>query len=114
MYRVPAIRMQSRVFTVPGSGGRERPMMIGTRTDDNGELHYGGLSDVLLMPIITQNGWKVTVPLWCECKSGVGKLNKDQKAFQMYVEDNGAFFLECRDSADALLAWFHAHGVVRR
>ena len=114
MYRVPAIRMQSRVFTVVGKGGRERPMFTGTWTDDMGEVHHGGLSDVLLMPIITHNGCKVTVPLWCECKSGAGTLSKDQRAFQRYVEDNGAFFLECRDSADALLAWFQAHGVVRR
>lgn len=122
MWGVPALRMQSRVVTVVGAGGRERPMFMGKWTDDNGIEHYGGMADLLLQPTIevvclcndSQTCMTVTVPLWVECKAGKGALSKDQRAFRDWVTSNGAGYLELRDSADALLDWFKLRKVERR
>jgi hypothetical protein len=126
LYRVPCFRMQSRVFTVRGAKGRERPMFAGQWRDGDGVLHTSGMADLLAMPRInfvmkqsdgiTHNSrlfHLATVPLWIECKSGTGKLSPDQQAFKSYVEASGAYFLEVRDSADQLLEWFKAHGCTR-
>lgn len=132
LYRVPAFRMQSRVLPVIGKGGRSRPMFFGSWTDDLGVLHHSGMADLLLQPrisiskIITESipgllpavpnhdsHFKITVPLWVECKSGTGKLREDQIAFRDYVVKGGAFFLEAHDCADSVIDWFDAFGVTR-
>lgn len=131
MMHVPALRMQSRVFTVVGAGGRQRPMNMGEWTDDLGEKHTAGMADWLMLPTIRTNmkgelhpkvatpnmtvtivaSTGICIPLWVECKAGTGRLEKSQKAFQSYVENAGAYYLELRDSADTLMEWFRAHGV---
>ena len=55
MMHVPAFRMQSRVFTVVGAGGRPRPMNMGEWTDDLGEKHTAGMADWLMTPRIRTN-----------------------------------------------------------
>ena len=132
MMHVPAFRMQSRVFTVVGAGGRQRPMFMGEWTDELGEKHTSGFSDWLMLPTIRTNlkgelhpkvptpnlnltivasTTGICVPLFVECKALSGRLTPDQKAFKEYVERAGAYYLELRDSADTLMEWFRAHGV---
>lgn len=120
MYGVPCFRMQSRVMTVVGAGGRSRPMFMGKWTDNDGVEHFGGMADLLLMPTIKL--WcgdcrapiEATVALWVECKAGSGALSKDQRAFRDFVLSAGAQHLELRDSADDLLTWFKLRKVERR
>lgn len=122
MYGVPYFRMQSRVMTVVGEGGRSRPMFMGKWTDFAGVEHYGGMADLLLMPKFTiwcacdnaQSSMDVTVALWVECKAGSGALRKEQRAFRDFVLSAGAEYLELRDSADDLIAWFKKWKVERR
>lgn len=132
MVHVPCFRMQSRVFTVVGAGGRQRPMNMGEWTDDFGVKHTSGMADWLMMPRIRTNikgelhpkvetpnmtlsivasSTGIVVPLWVECKAGSGRLEKSQREFREYVEGSGAHYLELRDSADELLQWFNDHGV---
>lgn len=117
IYGQPAYRMQSRCFTVTGAGGADRPLFIGQWDDMTGAHHFGGMCDVLLTPLIWLPGpirpHRIQVPLWCECKSGTGQLTDEQKAFRDHVEATGGFWIECRDSADMLVAWFREHGVER-
>jgi hypothetical protein len=134
MQHVPCFRMQSRVFTVVGAGGRQRPMNMGEWTDDLGVKHTSGMADWLMLPTIRTNmkgelqpkvatpsmtltivasTTGICVPLWVECKAQSGRLEKSQKEFRDYVEGAGAFYLELRDSADELLQWFDAHGVAK-
>jgi hypothetical protein len=115
IHRVPAYRQQSRCFTVTGAGGEQRPMYMGQWDDMLGEHHFGGMCDVLLTPCITRaHGMtfgRFQVALWIECKSGEGRLSKEQVAFRDHVLQTGGYWLECRDSAEALLAWFREFGV---
>jgi hypothetical protein len=115
MYRQAAYRMQSRCFTVTGANGEERPMFMGQWDDMLGHKHFGGMCDVLLTPVIYLAGplrpHRVQVALWCECKSGTARLTKEQEAFRDHVRSTGGFWLECRDSAESLLAWFREFGV---
>lgn len=135
LYDVPRYRMNSRVVTVAGAGGRNRPMFFGEWTDDLGKLQCKGMADVLLtpqidllkifqggVPIIPMNQradilrnitTRICVPLWVECKSGSGELSDEQKAFRSHVIMAGAFYLEIHDSADELLKWFEQMGVRR-
>jgi len=118
LYGVRAYRMQSRTFTVEGAGGRSRPMFMGGWNDRTGIFHAKGMADFLLTPKI-QVSTKLGIPifasvaLWCECKSGMGALTADQKAFREDVLDAGAFWLCCHDSCEELIAWFKKHGVTR-
>jgi hypothetical protein len=123
LYGVPATRMQSRMFTVPGVGGRERPFYVGEWTDERGEKHQGGMADFLLQPsinleIVTGNkalkGEHVTVPLWVECKAGSGELQANQKAFKAWVEWTGAGYLCVTDNCQTLMDWFEIYGVEKR
>ena len=116
MYGVPCYRMQSRVFTVPGRGGKNRPMFVGQWRDDLGVIHHGGMADLLLHPRIWQARGEpsIPVPLWVEAKSGSGELEPEQVAFARHVMENGGFYLVAKDSADEVLAWFKAQGVARR
>lgn len=50
LYGVETFRMQSRVFTVPGAAGRDRPLFIGQWTDQFGKMHNRGMSDILARP----------------------------------------------------------------
>lgn len=115
IYRVPAYRMQSRCFTVTGAAGEPRPLFIGVWEDGDGAPHYGGLADVLLTPTVYLAGpirpHRVQIAVWCECKSGTGRLTKDQQAFKEHILATGGHWLECRDSAQALLDFFREYGV---
>jgi hypothetical protein len=118
LFRVQAYRMQSRQFVVAGEGGRERPFFVGQWNDLDGNHHYAGMSDVLLtprikFPIYETHSIRLVVPLWVEAKSGNARLSDEQEAFRDNAIAGGAYWLECRDSADALLAWFEEHGVER-
>jgi hypothetical protein len=133
LFGVPAYRMQSRVVTVVGAGGGNRPMFIGEWIDDMGVKHYRGMADLLLTPCIdpfTLCGVKgqffipmnqradlpmnrIAVPLWVECKSGSGELEPEQKLFRDRVVSAGNFYVEAHDSADAVIAWFQQMGVRR-
>lgn len=115
LYGVRCYRQQSRAVTVVGAGGRPRPMFIGQWRDRNGALHHGGMPDLLLTPRVTfSRGDEVCLALWVECKAASGKLNGEQKAFKEDVEEAGAYYIECRDSADSVIRWFEAYDVRRR
>jgi hypothetical protein len=132
LYGVQGYRMQSRQFTVVGAGGRQRPMFMGQWDDRFGTHHYAGMSDVLLTPKIMivpeelKSSLGTSIPtiakplilriatvLWCECKSGKARLGYEQEAFRENVIATGGYWLECRDCATALVAWFQEHGVER-
>lgn len=118
LYGVPATRMQSRTFTVPGVGGRPRPFFVGEWTDTMGVKRRKGMSDWLLQPRITMlvavkaKGEQVsvplswTVPLWVECKAGKGKMDDDQLAFREWVLSIGASHICVTDSCEELMQWF--------
>jgi hypothetical protein len=126
-YGVRYYRMQSRVFTVPGRGGKDRPMFMGGWRDEYGVMHTKGMSDFLLTPRIAIPGpvtgpttktpqlmpHYVCVPLWVECKAGRDELSQDQIDFRDDVTKAGAFWLCCKDSYEELIAWFQEHGVTR-
>jgi hypothetical protein len=119
IYGVRCYRMQSRAVTVVGAGGRPRPMFLGQWKDKTGKLFYGGMADCLLTPVINICGIadvndRVAVALWVECKAGTGRLNPNQQAFKEDAEEAGAFYIECRDSADSVIRWFEAYDVRRR
>jgi hypothetical protein len=119
MYRVRYYRMNTRTFTVVGAGGRERPMFMGAWHNGDGIEYRKGMADLLLTPRI--RAWPsvttpefIAVPLWCECKSGTGRLSKEQILFRDDVIDAGSFYLQLNDAADELLRWFEEHGVRRQ
>jgi hypothetical protein len=118
IYGVRCYRMQSRAVTVVGAGGRPRPMFVGQWRDKTGKLYYGGMADLLLTPMLCFEDAtgcpRIAVALWVECKSGAGRLNPNQQAFKEDVEEAGAFYIECRDSADSVIRWFEAYDVRRR
>lgn len=129
LYRVPVLRMQSRVLTLPDPNRRSgwRAFKVGEWTDEFGEKHSSGMADLLAQPRPTlsmevvdtagermQVNWnEVAVPLWIECKSGTGRMTDDQKNFKRFVEGAGAFHICAHDCADEVLAWFKSHGVKR-
>jgi hypothetical protein len=117
LYGIPAYRMNSRVFSVVGAGGRTRPMFIGKWKDRFGVEHNGGMTDLLLTPKIMLLGpidpVFCVVPLWVECKFGSGRLEPEQKLFREDVLERGAFYLEIHDGPDALIEWFKMKGVRR-
>lgn len=132
-FGVPCYRMQSRVFTVVGKGGRNRPMFVGRWKDGLGVWHTKGMADVLAHPVIRlENGLiagvRIATPVWVEAKYGSGKQGESakreascicgqpinhQKHFQEYVESKGAAYIIAQDSADAVVHWFKDHGVSR-
>lgn len=121
IYGVRCYRMQSRAVTVVGAGGRLRPMFMGQWHDSNGVLHRAGMADLLLTPAINLNDYSsdlapqlVAMALWVECKSGSGRLSAEQEMFRDDVTEAGAFYIECRDSADSVIRWFEAYDVRRR
>src|SRR6266702_3115181 len=118
LYGVPFLRMQSRTFTVPGAGGRDRPFFVGEWTDAMGVKHRKGMADILLMPRIEVRvkldeiaGNARTVPLmltamlWVECKAGSGKMNAEQLAFREWVLSIGAAHICVTDSCEELMQW---------
>jgi hypothetical protein len=113
LYRIPCFRMQSRVFTVTGKGGKPRPMFVGAWADAKGVKHTSGMADLLLLPRISFCGEECIWPLFCECKYGSSRLATEQRAFRDYVEHYGIWWLEVRDSADELLEWLKVRGVKR-
>lgn len=119
LYAVPYYRQQSRVFTVRGAGGRDRPMFVGGWTDRHGYQHTKGIADFLLTPKVKIYATGalvplvVAVPLWVEAKAGRDDLSEDQEAFRDDVQACGAYWLCCRDSCDDLIAFFRKHGVTR-
>ena len=116
IFGVRCYRQQSRAVTVVGVGGRPRPMFMGQWRDRNGTLHYAGIADLLLTPNIRwESGFvECVTALWVECKAGTGRLTDEQKAFKEDVEEAGAYYIECHDSADQVVQWFLDHGVQRR
>lgn len=136
LYGVRSYRMNSRTFTVPRGDGTDRPMFMGMWKDEVGTVHRKGMADLLLTPQVplsklqpptalvhipmnhnTTRGLlgeaKITVVLWVECKSGMGKLRVEQKAFRDDVLEAGAYYIEARDDADDVVAWFEKMGVRR-
>lgn len=123
MYGIPTLRMQSRMFTVPGVGGRERPFFVGEWTDAMGAKHRGGMADLLAMPKITVTSTveirgeskpfniNFVTPLWVECKAGAGKQTPEQRLFQEWVESIGASYLLVTDNCQQMLDWIKNHGV---
>ena len=120
----PAYRMQSRSFEVPGEEGRLRPFFVGEWTDRYGAKIWGGMADVLCTPTvelihpqsrgdIALGGLAVQLAVWCEAKSGKGKLTEKQELFRENVEETGGVYLLCQDSAEELLRWFGEHQLVR-
>jgi hypothetical protein len=126
LYGVRSYRMQSRMVRVIGAGGRERPMFMGQWKDEFGGTHYKGIADILLTPRLlfkkpetsvdaTLHADRyIAVALWVECKSGKARLSDEQKDFRDDVQHGGAFWLEARDCADAVIDWFTKNGVERR
>lgn len=120
IYGVRSYRMQSRVFDVVGTGGISRPMFIGLWRDRFGDSHKGGMPDLLLTPKVpfvnTFNGvlaMSVAVALWVECKSGGASLTPQQRLFRDDAIEAGAFWIQARDSAQAVIDWFDQYGVKR-
>ena len=119
LYGVRSYRQNSGAMMIPDaeSPGRMRPMAMGQWRDRFGILHTRGKADLLITPCIYVPGPIHHVPicivLWCECKSGTGRLKPDQILFRDDVLDAGAFYLQINDSAEELLRWFEAHGVKR-
>lgn len=125
LYGVQVTREQSRTFTVE-SGGRWRPMFFGQWTDEVGKRRFGK-ADFLARPRILagigqhRDGFRLSVPLWIECKSLEGDKNRrknlktmeNQAAFKRWVESNGDFYLHIVEDVRPLIAWFEAHGVVK-
>jgi hypothetical protein len=118
IYGVRCYRMQSRAVTVVGAGGRLRPMFMGQWHDSNGVLHRAGMADLLLTPKIRLDDSigedYIATALWVECKAGTGRLSAEQEMFRDDVTEAGAFYIECRDSADSVIRWFEAYDVRRR
>lgn len=85
-------------------------MFMGQWRDKRGTLYYGGMPDLLLTPFVGD----ACCVLWVECKAGTGRLSANQQAFREDAEDAGAFYIECRDSADSVMRWFEAYDVRRR
>ncbi len=134
VWGVPVYRMQSRVFTVVGKGGKSRPMFVGKWKDGLGVWHTKGMADLLAHPeiIIETNGpigqGEISTPVWIECKFGSGKQGESaareakcicgqpinhQKHFQEYVESKGASYIVAHDCADAVIEWLKRNGVTR-
>jgi len=121
LYGVPALRMQSRTFTVPGVGGTERPFFVGEWTDVEGVKPRRGMADLLLMPTVhvkvIPHGedrpvvMNTTLPLWCECKAGTGTPDSEQKAFGRWAHSIGCGYLCITDSCQELMDWFTQMGV---
>jgi hypothetical protein len=126
LYGVPALRMQSRTFTVKGVGGKDRPFFVGEWKDANGIKHRKGMADFLLQPRVTMHvavkvrGEEVkvplsfTVPLWVECKAGTGVLNEDQREFRDWVLSIGAAYICVTDSCEELMEWFRSKKVEKQ
>lgn len=123
LYDVPVTRMQSRTFTVPGKGGKERPFFVGEWIDRMGVKRRKGMADLLAQPSVclgVLTGKKelstttVTIPLWIECKAGTGKLTGDQQAFKEWVDEIGAAYLCVTDSCEELLNFFKHYDLRRR
>lgn len=142
LYGVRTLRQQSRVMSVPGAAGRERPMFFGQWKDRFGTIHYRGMPDILARPrfngrhalfapagifeidadkleggahFINQLSlMMVTVPLWIECKSGKGELSFEQEAFRADAEANGEYWLHIHDDVRPLIEWFEKYEVKRR
>lgn len=123
-FSVPVYRMQSRVFTVVGKGGRNRPMFVGKWKDGLGVSHTKGMADLLAHPKV----WHTSYALWIEAKFGSGKQGESakresncicgqpinhQKHFQDYVESKGASYIVAQDCADAVIQWFKENGVTK-
>ncbi len=138
VWGVPVYRMQSRVFTVTGKGGKNRPMFVGKWKDGLGVWHTKGMADMLAHPTIhlmvgiddrhREVFRSVPFPLWIEAKFGSGKQGESaareakcicgqpinhQKHFQEYVESKGASYIVAQDCADAVIEWFKRNGVTR-
>jgi hypothetical protein len=135
LYRVELLRMQSRVFTVPGAAGRSRPMFFGKWKDMKGEEHSSGMADFLARPrihigsllaqmmranpAIPANGeislglaqQAVTLLVWIETKAGKEKMTAEQEAFRHYVQQNGEYYISVKENFDELIAWFRDHGL---
>ncbi len=131
-FGVPVYRMQSRVFTVVGKGGKSRPMFVGKWKDGLGVWHTKGMADLLAHPEINYDTGDdygaYSTPVWIECKFGSGKQGESaareakcicgqpinhQNHFQQYVESKGAAYIVAHDCADAVIDWFKRNGVTR-
>jgi hypothetical protein len=116
-YGVRYYRMNSRTFKVVGAEGRERPMFMGQWQDRTGTIYRKGMADLLCTPRIhlgPHGEYPATVALWCECKSGSGRLTPEQVLFRDDVLDAGAYYLQLNDGPDDLLRWFAQMGVKRQ
>ena len=60
------------------------------------------------------SNWKISIPLWIECKSGKGKLTPDQVAFRHWVVSNGDAWLLIHDDINPLIDWLKSHNVSKQ
>ena len=96
-------------------------MFMGQWRDREGTLHSAGMADLLLTPrMMCESRYSVlgltvqiAAAVWVECKAGSGALRPEQRAFRDDVEQGGAVYIECRDSADPVVEWFNRNGVRR-
>ena len=81
---IAAWRNNSRVVTMPGRGGRPRPVQFG----------YPGSPDILA--VVPPSGRFLGV----ECKSETGRQTEKQRAFQGVMERSGGVYLLVRSAAE--------------
>lgn len=137
LYGVNVIREQSRVFSVIGKSGRERPMFIGQWTDANGQPHYAGKADLLARPKVLISrllpagavvpydneqerqlamgvlAGRTAVPLWIETKAKGNRLSAEQEAFRHFVTGNLEHHIVVAEDVRPLMEWFDKMGVKR-
>lgn len=140
LYGVQHSREQSRVLNMKDDRDQRgyRPMYFGKWIDDEGKVHASGRADILARPKIQVrhpsatvmlttmvkelhpdadldlSNWKISIPLWIECKSGKGKLTPDQVAFRHWVVSNGDAWLLIHDDINPLIDWLKSHNVSKQ
>lgn len=100
-------RMQSRAFKVPGKGGKERLMFVGSV----------GMADVLATPLVSAENaagqrYKWPVMLWIEVKAGKNGQSPEQKDFEAEVVNAGHEYIVAR-SIDDVRDWLKENEVSR-
>lgn len=127
LYGVQVTREQSIRLNVPMPGDSRgwRPIFIGQWKDNFGTVHRAGRADLLARPRVVlpitgdlvevlAKHFRISVPLWIECKTGEGRMTPEQIAFKNWVESNGDAYLLLHDDVRPLLEWFESHGVEKR
>jgi hypothetical protein len=86
-----------------------------SESDDSGRRIFSRGRESRLLPDVQNAEWRISVPLWIECKSLEGHSNRktmaDQFAFEQWVKKNGDFYIRVQEDVRPLIAWFDEHGV---